>query len=54
MFVVFQEIKKEIKELQQACDDIKKEIIQRQLEVKTLKKIQIHLIDRQVSIDSKE
>lgn len=31
------EIEKKIKELQTACDDMKKEIVQRQLEVKTLK-----------------
>ncbi|XP_060560310.1 coiled-coil domain-containing protein 146-like [Ruditapes philippinarum] len=47
------EIEKKIKELQQACDDMKKEIVQRQLEVKTLKE-DLDTSNRQVSMDSKE
>jgi t-SNARE complex subunit (syntaxin) len=51
--LVFQEIEKKIKELQQACDDMKKGIVQRQLEVKTLKE-DLDTSNRQVSMDSKE
>ena len=53
MLLLFQEIEKKIKELQQACDDMKKEIVQRQLEVKTLKE-DLDTSSRQVSLDSKE
>ncbi|KAL4226619.1 hypothetical protein ACF0H5_014602 [Mactra antiquata] len=47
------EIEKKIKELQQACDDMRKEIVQRQLEVKTLKE-DLETSNRQVSKDSKD
>ena len=46
-------MEKKIKELQQACEDLKKEIGQRQLEGKTLKE-DLESSARQVTIDKKE
>ena len=48
-----QEMEKKIKELQQACEDMKKEIGQRQLEGKTLKE-DLESSARQVTMDKKE
>lgn len=47
------EIEKKIKELQTACDEMKKEIVQRQLEVKTLKE-DLDTATRQNTQESKE
>ena len=46
-------MEKKLKELQQACEDLKKEIGQRQLENKTLKE-DLETSARQVTIDKKD
>ena len=48
-----QEMEKKIKELQQACEEMRKEIGQRQLEGKTLKE-DLETSARQVAMDRKE
>lgn len=48
-----QETEKKIKELQSACDEIKKEIMQRQMESKSFKE-DLENNNRQIVLDKKE